>query len=211
MAGREMAGLLSGENQDAFLPNGGEGTMTCGPVREAIGVFQDEPSLGAAVDDLLMSGFDRSEISVLVGREFGAAADQPAAWAYEPEAPSTAFVGNDARTQAKAAIVAGLGYLGAMAAVYGVISSGGSVTAAAVGAGIAGILGGLVGGAISLTLDRRHTEYVLQQLACGGLRLWVQTVDRDRETRACHILKRQAAREVHVREAAHAGRIFAMA
>ena len=147
-----MAGLPFGENQDAFLPHRGEGTVACEPVREAIGVFQDKPPLGAAVDDLLMSGFDRSEISVVVGRrrvgrDFGAAADHAAAWAYEPEAPSTAYVGNGAQTQAKAAIVPGLGYLGAMAAVYAVISSSGTVLAAAVGAGIAGILRGLVGGA----------------------------------------------------------------
>ncbi len=55
--------------------------MTCGPVREAIGVFQDEPSLGAAVEDLLTLGFDRFEISVRVerrrvGRESGATAEQ---------------------------------------------------------------------------------------------------------------------------------------
>ncbi len=92
--------------------------MTCGPVREAIGVFQDEPSLGAAVDDLLMSGFDRSEIRVLVGRKCGTAADHAATWAYQPEAPSTAYIGNDARTQAKVGIVAGLGYLGATGAVW---------------------------------------------------------------------------------------------
>ena len=93
--------------------------MTCGPVREAIGVFQDEPSLGAAVDDLLMSGFDRSEVSVPVGRrpvagKFGAAIDHAAVWAYQPEAPLAAYVVNDARTQAKSAIVAGLGDLGTM-------------------------------------------------------------------------------------------------
>jgi hypothetical protein len=144
-------------------------------------------------------------------RKFGAAADPGAAWAYRLEAPSTAYVGIDARTQAKAAIVAGFGYLGAMAAVYAVISSGGTVAAATTGAGIAGILGGLVGGAIALTLDRRHAEFVRRQLACGGLRLWVQTVDRDRETRACRILRHQAAREVHVQEAVRTGRIFSTA
>lgn len=74
--------------------------------------FRVEPSLGASGDDLLMSGFDRFDISVPagrrpIGRKFGAAADHGAAWAYGPEAPSTAFIGNDARTQAKAAIVAG--------------------------------------------------------------------------------------------------------
>ncbi len=92
--------------------------MTCGPVREAIGGFQDEPSLCAAVDDLLMSGFDGSEISVLVERDFGAAIYHGAVWAYEPEAPSTAYIGNDTQTQAKVAIVAGLGCLGAMGAVW---------------------------------------------------------------------------------------------
>ena len=97
--------------------------MTCEPVWEAIGVFRDEPSLGAAVDDLLMSGFDGSGISVLVrrcaaARKVGAATDHATAWAYQPEAPLTASVGNDARTQAKAAIVAGLGCLAAMGAVW---------------------------------------------------------------------------------------------
>ncbi len=89
--------------------------MTCGPVREAIGVFQDEPSLGAAVEDLLTSGFDRFDISVRVerrrlGRESGAAAEHApehtakhtakhtAEWADQPEAPSTAYLENDART-----------------------------------------------------------------------------------------------------------------
>ncbi len=189
--------------------------MACGPAREAIGVFQDQPSLGAAVDDPLMSGFDRSEISVPVGRrpvarKFGAAADHAAARAYRPEAPSAALIGNDARSRAQAAIVSGLGYSGAMAAAA-VISSGGTVTAAATGAGIAGILGGLVGGAIALTLGRRHAENVRQQSACERLRLWVQTVDCDRETPACPILKRQWAREVHVQEAVHTGRIFSTA
>ena len=100
-----------------FFRNGGEGTVTCGPVREAIGVFRDAPSLGAAVDDLPMSGFDGSDVSVPVGRAVGAAADHAAEWAYQPEAPSPADIGDDARTQAKAAMAAGLGYLGAMGAV----------------------------------------------------------------------------------------------
>lgn len=197
MVDRKTAGLPSGEDQDAFLPSGGEGAMTCGQAREAMGVFQDEPSLEAAVDDLLMSGFDRSEISVLVGRR--------RVW---PEAPSTAYVGNDARTQAKAAIVAGFGYFGAMAAVYLVISSGGTVTAAVVVAIIAGTVGGSTGGAVSLLLDRRHAECVHQQLVCGGLRLWVHTADRDSETRACQILTCQAARNVRVQDAVHTGLKF---
>jgi hypothetical protein len=204
MVDRKTAGLPSGEDQDAFLPSGGAGAMTCGQAREAMGVFQDEPSLEAAVDDLLMSGFDRSEISVLVGRRRVG----PEAPSTAPEAASTTYVGNDARTQAKAAIVAGFGYFGAMAAVYLVISSGGTVTAAAVVAIIAGTVGGSTGGAVSLLLDRRHAECVHQQLVCGGLRLWVHTADRDSETRACQILTCQAARNIRVQDAVQTGLKF---
>lgn len=41
--------------------------MDTGPVREAVAVFHDEASLRAAADELLMSGFDRSYLSLLGG------------------------------------------------------------------------------------------------------------------------------------------------
>ncbi len=77
-------------------------------MREAVGVFQDEPSLRGAVDELLISGFDRSEISVLAGRRavvraFGAMVDDMADLADEPETPFTAHVDCDSRAEAKAA------------------------------------------------------------------------------------------------------------
>ena len=89
--------------------------------------------MGTAVDGRLMSGFDGSDRSVLVGRRpvaraVGAATGRVAVWADEPGAPSTAYAGDDARTPAKAVLVADLGYLGAMAAVYAVISPSGTVT-----------------------------------------------------------------------------------
>ena len=176
---KRWADLPSGECQDAFFPKLGEGAMTCGPVREAAGGFKGEPSLGAAVDDLLMSGFDRPDISVLVGRRrvgrtSGAVINHAAEWAYEPEAPSATYVGNDARSQAKATVVAGLGYLSV----------------------------------ISLILDQHPIEYTRQKVVRAGLRLWVHTAKRDRKTPARHILKRQATRDVGVRDVVHAGRTF---
>ena len=42
--------------------------MACRPVREAVGMFQDEPFLGAAFDERLLSGFGRADISVVAGR-----------------------------------------------------------------------------------------------------------------------------------------------
>ena len=69
--------------------------MTSEPVREALGVFPDEPSLRAAVDELLISGFDGSDIRVVAGRrsverEFGAMYDGVAELEDEPEAPGGA-------------------------------------------------------------------------------------------------------------------------
>ncbi len=42
--------------------------MACRPVREAVGMLQDEPFLGAAVDDRLLSGVDGADTSVVAGR-----------------------------------------------------------------------------------------------------------------------------------------------
>ena len=42
--------------------------MTSGPVREAVGGLQDESALRAAVHEVLISGFGRSDISLVAGR-----------------------------------------------------------------------------------------------------------------------------------------------
>ena len=137
--------------------------MTSGPVGEAVGVFQDEPSLQAAVDELLMSGFDRSDISVVAGRRsverrFGAMYDDVTDLEDAPEAPVTVYVGCDSRTEAKAVVVGGLVYVGAVGAVGAVVASGGTLAAAFAAAAIVGGVGGLIGGAISKRLDRHHAK-----------------------------------------------------
>ena len=183
--------------------------MTSGPLREAVGVLQDESALRAAVDELLISGFDRSDISVVAGRrsverKLGAMYDDVTDLEDEPDAPVTVYVGCDSRTEAKAVVVGGLVYVGAVGAIGTVVTSGGTLAAAFTAAAIAGGVGGLIGGVISKFLDRHHAEYVDQQLTRGGLLLWVHTADRDHEVRACQILKRQSARDVHVHDIVHA-------
>ena len=53
---------------EAGFSTTGEGAMTREPAWEAVGVLEDEPSLRAAVDELPISGFDRSDFSVVAGR-----------------------------------------------------------------------------------------------------------------------------------------------
>ncbi|CAJ0874042.1 hypothetical protein AMST5_02564 [freshwater sediment metagenome] len=40
-----------------------------GAAREVVGVFNDERSLQEEIDELLMSGFDRAEVSLLAGED----------------------------------------------------------------------------------------------------------------------------------------------
>ena len=103
-----------------------DGTGRAVTAREAVGKFQDERSLEAAIDELQRAGFDRYDIGV---------------W-------------------------------------------------------------------VSKLIDQHHTEYVAQQLARGGLLLWIRTTDLAREAKACQIMTWQAAFDVHIRDGATARQDF---
>ncbi len=190
--------------------------MTSEALRDAVGVLPYEGSFQAAVDAQLISDLDRFDIGVVDGRraaerKFGAVGDDVADLEDEPEAPRIAYLGCDSRIEAKAALADGLAYSGAIGASGEVVSSGGTLAATVAEAAIAGGVGGLVGGAISNLLGQHDAEYLDQRLARGELLSWVRTADRDREFRACQILKREAARDVHVHDVVHAGPDFVAA
>ena len=83
-------------------------------VREAVGCFHHWENLQAAVDELLVNGFDRAEISMLAGEK---AVEQKLGHVYQkvsdleddPEAPRIAFVGRDSVTEGKASAIGGAG------------------------------------------------------------------------------------------------------
>lgn len=179
--------------------------MTKATVREAVGVFHDERSLQAAVDELLIAGFDRSKLSLLadqdaVEKKLGHLYDKVADLEEDPAVPSMAFVGIDSRTEAKGAMIGGLAYVGAVASAGLVVASQGTLIATLIWAAVAGGAGGLIGAALSRYMDRRHAQYVQQHLDRGGILLWVRTEDGGRERRVVDILKRHSAADVHVFE-----------
>ena len=181
-----------------------DGTRREATAREAVGNFQDERSLEAAVDELQGAGFDRYDISVVAGRrsfefKFGAMYSNVAELENDLETPTAVFVGRGERTQAKAAIVCGLAYVGAVG-VYEVISSGGTSATAYWAAGLAGGIGGIIGCWISKLIEQHHTEYVGQHLVRGGLLLLIRTTDFAREAKACQIMTCHAALDVHIRD-----------
>ncbi|MFZ1413678.1 MAG: hypothetical protein WAS73_03720 [Defluviicoccus sp.] len=174
-------------------------------VREAVGVFHHWQNLQAAVDDLLRHGFDRSELSLLAGektveQKLGHVYKKVAELQDDPAVPRTAFLGADSLTETKAFTVSGLGYVGALAAVGTIVASGGTLAAVIIGAVAAGLGGAGVGSVFARMLGRERAASIENQLGRGGLLLWVRTRDAEHETRACEVLTKHQADDVHVHD-----------
>lgn len=177
--------------------------QTQGQVREAVGIFADESHLQAAIDDLLSHGFNQAELSLLAAEK---AVEDKLGHKYKrvetlednATVPTECFVSTEARGDAEGALIGGLIYVGAFAALGAVVASGGSLAAAIVGAAVAGGSGGIIGGVLASLMDERHAKHLQEQLDHGGLLLWVRTRDQDHELKAIKILKKHSGHDVHV-------------
>lgn len=170
---------------------------------EAVGVFHDARALQAAADALMVAGFDRAYLSLLAGQQavekkLGHAYRSVAELEDDPQVETTAFSGEDSRTEAMALTVSGLFYVGAVAATGAVVASGGTLAAVLIGALAGGGTGGVIGAALARMLGHRHADALQRQLDKGGMLLWVRTVDDDHEARAVEILKANGGEDVHV-------------
>lgn len=166
-------------------------------------VFHDESSLRSAADELLTAGFDRSQLSLLasdhvVEKKLGHAYKRISEVEDDPDVPSLAYRGSDSRTEAESAVAGGLAYVGALGTIGAIVASGGTVAAMLIGAAIAGGTSGLIGVMLARFIERHHANRIQEQLDHGGLLLWVRTVDAEHENRACTILKRHGAEDVHI-------------
>ncbi|MDE2582064.1 MAG: hypothetical protein KGL52_10540 [Rhodospirillales bacterium] len=176
--------------------------------REVVGVLPSPDALQAGVDELLIAGFDRSAISVLASdaaarRRLKDLYGTVEAAADDDGAPHAAFVSDASKAEGKAAAVAVPFYLGSVAGAAAVVASGG-VLAAAIGAAVAsGAAGAGLGALLANALSKRHADSVADQLARGGLVLWVGVPDQAAEDRACAVLQRLGATQVHVNAVAH--------
>ena len=95
---------------------------------EVVGVFHTPEDLESAIDELLRSGFDRAELSLLasenaVAEKLGGYYRPASELANDPAVPRTAFVSTAAIGDAEGGLIGGLAYLGAT--VGAVVMSGG--------------------------------------------------------------------------------------
>jgi hypothetical protein len=171
--------------------------------REAVALFDDYDDLMAAIEELELAGFDRAQINLMrsckaAERRLGRPISDIRELEDEPTVPLGGWFDRHELTEGKAALAAGLAYVGSLVAIAAVVAEGGLVVvlaAAAAGGGIA------AGGIWLLRLiDRRRAWEVNEQLTRGGLLLWAATRGPEQERRAIEILKRHSTRDVHLHD-----------
>lgn len=172
-------------------------------VREAVGVFKTADTLQEAIDDLMSSGFDRAELSLLAGEhtveeKLGHKYQKVAQLEDSTIAPRCCYVSTESIGDAEGGLIGGLLYVGAVAAAGAIVASGGTLAGAILGAALAGGAGGLIGTVLAKLVGDHHAHHLQEQLDHGGLLLWVRTRDAEHEKRAVDILKKHSGRDVHV-------------
>jgi hypothetical protein len=174
-------------------------------IREIVGVFHDAGALRKAADELMVGGFDRSELSMLGSRKtveekLGSASQGAANLEDNPRVPMQAYMGTDSLTEAKGLIVGVPAFIGVCAAAAPAIAHGASMTMVIVWAVIGAIAGLILGTVTMKTIGNKTSAYLQGQIKSGGILLWVRTATPDKEKKASEIMKGAGAADVHVHD-----------
>ncbi|KCZ89971.1 hypothetical protein [Hyphomonas johnsonii] len=172
-------------------------------VREAVGVFQTEKSMQAAIDELLTNGFNRAEITLLASTEaveakLGHSYKSVKALEDDPDAATIAYATIEGPGAAEGAVIGTLAYLGALAAFVPIVAGGGALAAALIALGVGGGTGVTIGALLARLIEKHHADYIADELSHGGLVLWVRTWNAADEATATRILKAHSGADVHV-------------
>ena len=172
-------------------------------IREAVAYFDSGKDLEAAIDELLRSGFNRAEISLLatesaVEQELGHKYRKVSELEDDPAVPRTFYIPTESIGGAEGALVSTPLYLAALTAIGAVVASGGSLLAVIVAAVAAGGAGGALGSGLARLVGDHHAQHLQDQLEHGGLLLWVRTWDMADEKLAVEILGKHSGHDVHV-------------
>ena len=127
-------------------------------LRETVAVFPDAASLEGAIDELLSSGFDRAELSLLaseraVDTKLGHRYRKVAELEDDPRVPRAAYVSLESIGDAEGGFIGGLVYIGAVLVGGAAVASGGTLAGAFLAAAMAGGAGGLFGSALAKLID----------------------------------------------------------
>jgi hypothetical protein len=167
-------------------------------VREVVAAFDSADALETAVFALETHGFDRAAFSLLASEE---AVQQKLGHRYQqvkeveddPKVPRVTFFSRISRLEAEFLPTPGLASIGFL-----ILAGVGSGLVAVIAAGG----GALIGVAMGRLIHQQHATRVKEQLARGGLLLWVNVRDTAEEDKATRILTEHSAHGVHSHELA---------
>lgn len=165
-------------------------------IREAVGVFDDQGSLDDAVYALQTRGFDRAAFSVLaseraVAQKLGHRYQAVREVEDDAGVPRETFFSRISRFEAEVLPTPLLASIGVLA-----LAGVGSVLTVVVAAGA----GAALGAALGRLIHEHHAARVQEQLARGGLVLWVNLRNAEEERTALEVLRARSAHDVHVHE-----------
>jgi hypothetical protein len=162
-------------------------------IREVVAVFDDAETLDSAVYALETRGFDRAAFSLLASEEavaekLGHRYQQVREVEDDPKVPRETFFSRISQIEAKYLPAPALASIGAL-----MLAGIGTVLPTLIAAGG----GALLGAALGRLLHERYARRVQEQLARGGLVLWVNVRDVQEEETALEILRAHSAHDVH--------------
>lgn len=170
---------------------------------EAVAVFHDVSALQAAIDELLMHGFDHAELSVLandksIRAKLGRSYNSTTEFEDDPDVPRIGYVPDESRGDAQGAIIGAATYFPAVIGSLLVVGSGGTLLGAIAVAAVAGSAGAVAGSALAHMVGNDHAHTLNEQLSHGGVLLWVRTHDAEHERMALDVLSRHGGDHVHL-------------
>ena len=168
-------------------------------VREVVGLFSTLDSLQSAIDELLTSGFDRSDITLLaeehVVRE--KVGGKSATEIEDSPAPRTPYIESESLNEGKASLLGLFFYVGAIFGASALWAAERGFAESIFGGVFTGVVAALAGVAIIKSIGKRQAKWVQDQLQRGGLLLWARAWDQQRERAAIDIMERNGGHDVH--------------
>jgi hypothetical protein len=176
--------------------------LALAPLKEVVGVFSDASSLEAATEALHARGFDATRITMIASEaaiiaKLGHKYRKIEELEDDPNVPRVAFRSHEDYAAEKTLWVGGLAVLGAAAAAGVIFISGGPLGALLTSGVIGAEVGGFMSGVLADFLDQHHARHLEEQLAHGGLLLFVRIGSVEEEAAAKETLTAHAARDVH--------------
>ncbi len=174
-------------------------------MKTVVGLYEDIADAQAAINDLVRSGFDRANISLVASNRWGDEKKSMAAvnTGNEPMTDPGQMGSDVAAGMATGGVVGGLGGvllgLGALAIPgFGPIIAAGPLVAGLAGAGIGAAVGGLVGALVNWGVPANEAELYAESVRRGGILVGLKT-EESRAEQAAGIMNRYSPIDVEHR------------